>query len=155
MRWMLLILTLLCSSFAFSSDITIQVADAPPKVLSLKELSTELPQVTFTTQLPWLYGKHHFTGFKVSDLLNYLDQEQVRSVTFMALNDYAANISIEDINQHSPIVAYYMDGADMKIRDKGPFWLVYNLDQNPKLNDPIYYSHMVWQISHILIHKKP
>ncbi|EEX64516.1 hypothetical protein VCJ_003050 [Vibrio metoecus] len=84
-----------------------------------------------------------------------MQQDQVSSVTFIALNDYAANISIADIEQYEPIVAYYLDGTEMKIRNKGPFWLVYNLDKNPKLNNPIYYTHMVWQISHILIHKKP
>ncbi|MFG0605260.1 molybdopterin-dependent oxidoreductase [Vibrio mimicus] len=155
MRWMLLILALLCSSLAYSSEITIQVADSPTKVFSLKTLATELPKTTFTTHLPWLKGSHRFTGFKVSDLLAYLQLEQANSVTFMALNDYAANISIKDINQYAPIVAYEMDGSEMQIRNKGPFWLVYNLDQNPKLKDPVYYTHMVWQISHILIHKKP
>ncbi|ENM5881078.1 oxidoreductase [Vibrio metoecus] len=155
MRWMWLILTLLCSSFAYSSDISIQLANDPPEVFSLKQLSTDLPKVSFSTQLPWLQGEHQFTGFRVSDLLSYLQQDQVSSVTFIALNDYAANISIADIEQYEPIVAYYLDGTEMKIRNKGPFWLVYNLDKNPKLNNPIYYTHMVWQISHILIHKKP
>nr|WP_181725001.1 molybdopterin-dependent oxidoreductase [Vibrio paracholerae] len=151
----MLILTLWCSSFAFASDITIQVADTPPKVFSLKELATVLPEVSFTTELPWIHGARRFTGFKVSDLLEYLQQDQVNSVTFMALNNYAANISIEDIQQYEPIVAYYMDGNEMQIRHKGPFWLVYNLNKNPKLKNSVYYTHMVWQISQILIHKKP
>ncbi|HGS4987234.1 TPA: molybdopterin-dependent oxidoreductase [Vibrio cholerae] len=155
MRWILLILTLWCSSFALASNITIQIADAPPKVFSLQELATELPAVSVTTELPWIHGSHRFTGFKVSDLLEYLQQDHVKSVTFMALNDYAANISIADIQYYEPIVAYYMDGDEMKIRHKGPFWLVYNLDQNPKLKNSVYYTHMVWQISQILIHKKP
>ncbi|MEJ7134259.1 molybdopterin-dependent oxidoreductase [Vibrio paracholerae] len=151
----MLILTLWCSSFAFASDITIQVADTPPKVFSLKELATVLPEVSFTTELPWIHGARRFTGFKVGDLLEYLQQDQVNSVTFMALNNYAANISIEDIQQYEPIVAYYMDGNEMQIRHKGPFWLVYNLNKNPKLKNSVYYTHMVWQISQILIHKKP
>ncbi|ENM3815580.1 molybdopterin-dependent oxidoreductase [Vibrio cholerae] len=151
----MLILTLWCSSFAFASDITIQVADTPPKVFSLKELATVLLEVSFTTELPWIHGARRFTGFKVSDLLEYLQQDQVNSVTFMALNNYAANISIADIQQYEPIVAYYMDGNEMKIRHKGPFWLVYNLNKNPKLKNSVYYTHMVWQISQILIHKKP
>ncbi|EKF9102105.1 molybdopterin-dependent oxidoreductase [Vibrio cholerae] len=151
----MLILTLWCSSFAFASDITIQVADTPPKVFSLKELATVLPEVSFTIELPWIHGARRFTGFKVSDLLEYLQQDQVNSVTFMALNNYAANISIADIQQYEPIVAYYMDGNEMKIRHKGPFWLVHNLNKNPKLKNSIYYTHMVWQISQILIHKKP
>ncbi|HGF7193867.1 TPA: molybdopterin-dependent oxidoreductase [Vibrio cholerae] len=154
MRWML-ILTLWCSSFAFASDITIQVADTPPKVFSLKELATVLPEVSFTTELPWIHGARRFTGFKLSDLLEYLQQDQVNSVTFMALNNYAANISIADIQQYEPIVAYYMDGNEMQIRHKGPFWLVYNLNKHPKLKNSVYYTHMVWQISQILIHKKP
>ncbi|KFD79980.1 oxidoreductase molybdopterin binding domain protein [Vibrio paracholerae] len=121
----------------------------------MKELATVLPEVSFTTELPWIHGARRFTGFKVSDLLEYLQQDQVNSVTFMALNNYAANISIADIQQYEPIVAYYMDGNEMKIRHKGPFWLVYNLNKNPKLKNSVYYTHMVWQISQILIHKKP
>ncbi|TXZ85080.1 molybdopterin-dependent oxidoreductase, partial [Vibrio cholerae] len=69
-----------------------------------------------TTELPWIHGSHQFTGFKVNDLLEYLQQNHVNSVTFMALNDYAANISIADIQHYEPIVAYYMDGNEMQIR---------------------------------------
>ncbi|MGL4829941.1 MAG: oxidoreductase [Vibrio sp.] len=154
-RWFLLTFTLLCSSVTYSASLTIQIENEQDQVITLKELITQLPQVSFTTHLPWLEEAHNFTGFRVSDLLNYLQQDQAQSITFMALNDYAANISIADIRQYQPIVAYYLDSKEMKIRDKGPFWLVYNLDQNPTLNTPAYYNHMVWQLSHILIHKKP
>lgn len=66
----------------------------------------------------WFTSLH---GFKVSDLLEYLQQGHVKSVTFMALNDYAANISIADIQYYEPIVAYYMDGNEMKFVTKALF----------------------------------
>ncbi|WP_010319978.1 molybdopterin-dependent oxidoreductase, partial [Vibrio ordalii] len=110
------------------------------------------PRETFTTSLPWLLQENRFTGFKVTDLITYLKVGQVSSVSFLAIDDYAANISIEDLTRYEPIIAYHMNGNEMKIRNKGPFWLIYNLGKYPKLlNNTIYHNQMVWQLKNLII----
>ncbi|MDU1358477.1 MAG: oxidoreductase, partial [Citrobacter freundii] len=35
----------------------------------------------------------------------------------------------------------------MRIRDKGPLFIVYPYDSMPELNNQIYYSRSAWQVS--------
>ncbi len=71
-----------------------------------------------------------------------------------ALNDYAADIDLSDIEKYQPIVAYWQDGKPMRVRDKGPFWLIYPQSSFPKeLNIERYHSQMVWQLKQIHIAK--
>lgn len=151
MKW-IVALPLLCFSFlAHASHLTITLPNKQVVTYSLSELAETLPKDTFTTQLPWYPQANSFTGFKIIDLLNYLKVGQVSSVSFFAINDYAANISMEDLSRYEPIIAYHMNGYEMKIRNKGPFWLVYDLDKYPQINNEVYYTHMVWQLEKMTI----
>ena len=113
----------------------------------------QYPQITFTTQLPWYPDANQFTGFRVSDLLQQLGVEDTLAVSFIALNDYAASTTIENILKYDPIVAYKMNGEKMKVRNKGPYWLVFNLDKYPEIDNTAFHSQMVWQIDEIKIHR--
>ncbi len=42
----------------------------------------------------------------------------------------------------------------MRVRDKGPFWLVYDLTTHPEIDEPMHYTLMVWQIKEIQIHTR-
>ncbi|MGR5541395.1 hypothetical protein ACPV5V_22860, partial [Vibrio campbellii] len=57
-----------------------------------------------------------------------------------------------EITHFNPIVAYRLNGEEIKIRDKGPYWLVFDVQRYPALDDHTYYEKMVWQISDILFH---
>ena len=82
-----------------------------------------------------------------------LGVEDTLAVSFIALNDYAASTTIENILKYDPIVAYKMNGEKMKVRNKGPYWLVFNLDKYPEIDNTAFHSQMVWQIDEIKIHR--
>ncbi|MBO0213397.1 molybdopterin-dependent oxidoreductase [Vibrio sp. Vb2880] len=143
---------LLYSVHSAAVEITVKVGEHAPHSMTLAQLQSALPVNAFTTHVPWLTEPHTFTGFTLTDLLKYLKVENAESVSLIALNDYAANIAIDDVQQYNPIVAYFLDGKPMRVRDKGPFWLVYNLSAYPQIDEPMHYTQMVWQIKEILIH---
>lgn len=153
----ILVASLLCiSTFVSAYDLTIKLPDQAPIVLSMSELKSDLPVTGFTTHTPWDDSDQllSFTGFTMIDLLKYVKAKDVSSVTFFALNDYSASTSVEDLNNYKPIVAYSLNGEAMRVRDKGPFWFVYNMDAYPQTDSPEYHTQMVWQIKEISVKYK-
>lgn len=67
-------------------------------------------------------------------------------VKVTALNDYTTVIPLSDFKiQCHPCVK--INGKYMRIRDKGPLFIVYPYDSMPELNNQIYYSRSAWQVS--------
>ena len=73
----------------------------------------------------------------------------VLSVT--ALNDYTTEIPIEDFTKYNVILAIKMNGQYMRVRDKGPLFIVYPYESNKELDNQVYYSRSAWQISKMVV----
>ncbi|MCK6264026.1 hypothetical protein KP803_12165 [Vibrio sp. ZSDE26] len=156
MKWIFSILLLL----SFSSQATplvIRLADDSSITLSYDQISQEIPANSFTTKLPWYKEPKSYKGMRVTDLMSYLDKEtsSISAVSFIALNDYAATSNINDILKYEPIIAYMIDEKKMKVRNKGPYWLVFNVDKYPEIGNDVFYTQMVWQIDEVIIHSNP
>ncbi len=151
MKWIFVSPLLLFSSLVSAFELTVNISGRAPIILSMEQLKSELPRRQFKTDLPWL-PKHEsatFSGFSLYDLITYLKLTNVKSVTFTALNDYKASAPFHDIEKYQPIIAYSMNGEPIKIRDKGPFWFLYDLTKYREIDIPDYHSQMVWQIKEI------
>ncbi|RTM00679.1 hypothetical protein EJV44_02775 [Ancylobacter aquaticus] len=117
------------------------------KTLTLAELDT-LPQSRIETSTPWTKGVNTFTGPSLG-VLAALGGRPVREAKVMALNDYVAPIPAEDWKDHGAILTTRLDGASMRVRDKGPFWVMYPIDSDPALRQQYFQSRMVWQVKSI------
>ncbi len=151
MKWILLLPLILISTVASAFDLTINIPGREPIVMSMEQLKSELPSTQFTTELPWLPEGETatFRGFTMFDLIAHLKLTNIKSATFIALNDYKASAPYSDLEKYKPLVAYSMNGEPMKIRDKGPFWFLYDLTKYPEVDIPDYHTQMVWQIKEI------
>nr|WP_259677544.1 HPP family protein [Klebsiella pneumoniae] len=69
----------------------------------------------------------------------------------LALNDYTTIIPIDDFYKFPVIMALKMNGQYMRIRDKGPLFIVYPYDSSAELQNQIYYSRSAWQVSKMII----
>ncbi|UUM33078.1 hypothetical protein [Vibrio japonicus] len=139
---------------AASSPLIVQTGEQEPSALSYTEMVEKFAQTTLKTKLPWFEEEQTFTGIKVTDLLKFYKIEDVTSVSFLALNDYTATTKIEDIYSYEPIIAYEINREKIKVRDKGPYWLIFNLKKYPELDNIDFHAQMVWQINKITIHSK-
>ncbi|KGY14113.1 hypothetical protein NM22_01240 [Vibrio tubiashii] len=153
MRWLAVLVSLFLASQTMASQLIIRNGELPLIEISHHDLTTKLSETSFTTKLPWYPDKNKFTGFKVSELLEHLDIDDAFALTFVALNDYAASSRMEDILKYQPIIAYKMNDKLMKVRNKGPYWLVFNLDKNAEIDNAAYHAQMVWQIDEIVVHR--
>ena len=67
----------------------------------------------------------------------------------VALNDYSAELPMEDVAKYNVILALKRNGEYMPVRDKGPLFIVYPFDSNPDLKNQKFYSRSVWQLARI------
>ena len=117
--------------------------------LSLKALDA-LDQVEFTTTTIWTDGETRFSGVPLKALLAHLGMEG-RSVEMVALNDYAVTMPLAEMEDEAPIVATRMNGKTMSVRDKGPYWVVFPYDSNPKYSTETNYSRSIWQLNRLKV----
>jgi hypothetical protein len=114
-----------------------------PIEFTLEHLDT-LPQSELETITPWTDGRVRFSGVLARDLLAALAVEGER-ILAGALNGYRAEIPISDLSEHDVLLATRMNGAEMRIRDKGPIWVIYPASGG-RLQSPRQRSKMVWQL---------
>lgn len=100
------------------------------------------------TGTPWHDGKVHFEGVLLSDLMDHVGG-QGRDLLVSALNNYSATIPSSDLKGHMPLLAMKLDGKYLEIEDKGPLFIIYPFDADPKLASELFYSRSVWQVSAI------
>lgn len=114
------------------------------------DMLQSLPAVTVETTTPWTEGETSFEGVLVRDVLADAGAEG-STATAVALNDYQFEVPAADFDQYSVILAYSMNGKQLRIRDKGPLWIVYPIDQHEELKNEETHSKMVWQLRELVI----
>jgi len=110
----------------------------------------QLPQTTFKTSTIWTDGVHRFTGVSLADLMAELGVEDGMMIG-TAINDYAVEIPMSDAVAGGPIIAYLMDGEAMRVRDKGPLWVIYPYDSDAAFRTEVVYSRSIWQLDRLKI----
>jgi hypothetical protein len=108
-----------------------------------------LPQTEFTTTTIWTEGPQHFRGVALSALLAHLRLE-AQELDLIAVNDYMVTLPADAVGPDYPVIAHERNGAPMGLRDKGPFWLVYDYDADPAFRTEITYVRSIWQLTRII-----
>jgi len=104
--------------------------------IGLKEINTETP---------WTEGLVVFEGVLVRDLIAAVGAsgDHMRAI---ALDDYSVSIPLQDFDQFDVILATRRDGDHMRVRDKGPVWLIYPWTDFPEIRNEEDYAKGIWQI---------
>ncbi len=107
-----------------------------------------LPGRETTSDTPWFDGPRSFEGPLLSALLEAVGARG-RTLRVIALNDYAAEIPVEDVEAHPVILAVRMEGRLLSVRDKGPAFVIYPFDAAPELYNEMIFGRSVWQVVRI------
>lgn len=107
-----------------------------------------LPQHTIVTAHPWDDGQHAYTGPLLKDVLSLVGASG-NQLRLKALDDYSVRFVFDELEAYRPILAWQEDGMPMRIRDRGPLWLMLPLDEHPTLTQMKYLSTMIWQLAMI------
>ncbi len=119
--------------------------------LDLTALS-DLDSASFETETIWTDGVHTFEGVSLHVFAELVGAE---AGTFLAtaINDYTVEIPVSDAVEGGPIIAYFMDGEEMSVRDKGPLWIIYPYDNSSDYRSEVIYSRSIWQLDRIEVVK--
>jgi hypothetical protein len=98
------------------------------------------------TWTPWTDGEVEFEGVLARRLMEAVGARGT-DVAARALNDYEEEIPIEDFERYDVLLAMRMNGQLMRVRDKGPIWIVYPWSDNPELDDFATREKSVWQLN--------
>jgi hypothetical protein len=102
------------------------------------------------TATAWTEGQPVFEGVLMRNLLNQVGASGEK-VTVVALNDYKVDVPMSDFMNFPVILAYRMDGQALRVKDKGPLWIIYPADEFPELNNKQTQNKWVWQVKEIQI----
>jgi hypothetical protein len=139
--------TLLLSNSAQASELEIINGDTPPISVTESEIA-QLPQVQFETNTPWTETAMTYEGPTLESFIRKMSMEG-KTLKMVALNDYSVEITPERITEDWPIIARRVNGNEISIREKGPYWIMYPFDSNPDLQTESYYALSIWQLSKI------
>lgn len=102
------------------------------------------------TTNPFIEGVHTFEGPLLSSLLDTVGV-QGEMLEARALDGYNVDIPISDIRTYPVILAMKMDGKVMRVRSKGPLWIIYPVDQFDELRSESYSGHSIWQLTKLTV----
>lgn len=102
------------------------------------------------TKTPWTDGVPVFGGPLGRSILEAVGAEGT-TLRVIALNDYAADVPAEDFYEYPVIFAMEQDGKVLRVRDKGPLFIIYPFDEEPQLLNEAIFSRSVWQVKAIVV----
>lgn len=89
-------------------------------------------------------GEQEFSGPTLQSLLEAVGAEG-STLQATAIDDYGLEIPVSDANEYSVILAMLHNGKPMRVRDKGPIWVVYPATEEQAPERKFYIS-MIWQL---------
>ncbi|MCT7378325.1 molybdopterin-dependent oxidoreductase [Chelativorans salis] len=111
---------------------------------TIADLET-LPQTEMRTYTDWTEGLQSFSGVLLKDLIDAIGASG-KEIVATALNDYSATIPVSDAYELSVLLAIKHNGQYMRIRDKGPVWIIYPSTESSSTKVNPYNDRMIWQL---------
>jgi hypothetical protein len=116
----------------------------------MMEMIEALGTESLSTTTSWTNGVQEFTGVPLRRIMSAVGAHG-KTVEAIALNDYTYDIEIEDFSRFPVILATKLNGKTLKVRDKGPLWIVYPLDDFTKSERILIERRMVWQLLQLIV----
>jgi len=138
-------------SAAAEAVLRVDVAGDGSDIRSLTDADlAALPQISFTTTTIWTTEAATFSGPSLAAVLDSLGAEGA-SLSMIAVNDYKVEMPWAVMEQDTPIIANRINGEPFSIRDKGPLWVVFPYDSDPRFQTEEIYSLSIWQLNQIQV----
>ncbi|MEE9251045.1 MAG: oxidoreductase [Alphaproteobacteria bacterium] len=102
------------------------------------------------TSTDWTTGRPVFEGVPANALLEAVGAGGT-TARAIALNDYVVDIPLADFRDYPVVLALKVDGKYMRVRDKGPIWVVYPHEQYEELKAETFQVRWIWQLRRLEI----
>lgn len=129
------------------SSLAVTTANGKTVQISMTELMA-LEATEINSSTPWTDGVQKFRGVAF-DLLFDTYGLIAETVRVSALNDYNVMVPVNVLRNDGAILAYHLNGAEMSVREKGPFWVIFPYDAKERFNTDTYWAYSVWQVQSV------
>lgn len=116
-----------------------------------REMLNALESGEIRTSTAWTEGQQIFVGVPAAVVLETVEAAG-SMVTAIALNDYKVEIPVSDFRDYPVLLALEMNRRTLRVRDKGPIWIVYPRDDYPELSTNEIDQRWIWQLRELHIH---
>jgi len=113
-----------------------------------REMLTSLGMETLKTTTPFEEGVQTFEGPRVDALLKSVGATGELLVA-TALDGYTVEIPMQDVVDYPVLLAMVWNGETMGVRNKGPLWIIYPIDQYHELARERFSARSIWQLNRI------
>ena len=114
-----------------------------------RDMLEALDWVEVETYTSFTTGVQRFAGPTLASVLQAVGAHGA-SISATAINDYTVVIPREHADAHNVILAMDQNGRPMRVRDKGPIWVVYPLTESEAEKKP-FDGEMIWQLVELRI----
>ncbi len=105
---------------------------------------------SIVTTNPFETGTHTFEGVLVRDILKAVDANG-GDLAAVALDGYSVKIPVEDVLNYPVMLAMVWNGKAMKVRNRGPLWVIYPIEKYTELQDQKYSARSIWQLKKLTV----
>lgn len=155
-RWLVAILFFTVSSVSLPSaqaaDLILTWLDPTGRIVAQRALELSdldaFDQKEISTTTLWNSAPRRFVGPELKALSEMTGLTPIKA-ELQALNDYSVDVPREDWLNYELILSSRIDGNVPRIYEKGPYWLIYNVDKMPKPTPQRFVSRMIWQVYRI------
>jgi hypothetical protein len=115
-----------------------------------RKMLEDLGLSTLKTSTSWTDGVPTFEGISVARVLEAAGAKG-STVSAVAINDYKAELKVDELRKYPVMLAMKMNGKDLEIRDKGPLWVIYPRDQYAELAGEEHNYKWIWQLKSLVV----
>jgi hypothetical protein len=113
-----------------------------------REMLEALGMAEVRTSTAWTEGVPVFRGVPVARLLEAVGASG-KSLHAVAINNYAIDLDADEMRRYPIILAMEQDGKQLRLRDRGPLWVVLPRDDHPELQPAAQDLKWIWQVRSI------
>ncbi len=115
-----------------------------------REMLEAIGMTVVTQTTPWTDGEQNFSGVLGSQILDAVGARG-ETIIARAVNDYQVEIPVSDLRKYPVLFALKQGGRYMRLRDKGPIWIIYPHEAFPELANAETREKWIWQLSTMVI----
>ena len=102
--------------------------------------------VQYTVDDPWLNATNTYTGILMTDLSKYIGASaSAKTIHMVALDDYAVDVTFEDIKKWPTLLATRTNGAYMDIESSGPTRIIFP-NHSYSVDPVIFNDSWIWNL---------
>lgn len=135
--------------FAGNAEQTLTVENNGEVTSYTMEDLLNMPQIEVTTMNNYVDEPTKFSGPLLRTLLEQSGIGENEEIELHALNDFFVSVPTADAYSYDVILAIHRNDEKMSVRDKGPIWVIYPMDDHAELFDDVYNGRLVWQLDKI------